>query len=356
MEEVAALQAPAANGSLRIEIEEQTQTGAARRAAVALAHLNGLSSDAIGRLSLVVTEAATNILRHAVRGVIIIRAIVPDGAPASVEVLALDKGPGISDVPRAMRDGFSTIGTAGQGLGAIRRLSDIFAIHAPRGQGTALMARIIDGSRHASANRFPTVDDRLGVVCLAIRGETQCGDAWRLVSTPQRQYLLLVDGLGHGPGAAAAAAIAIGSFAPHDDEAPDRTLALLDAAMRGSRGAAASLASIDDRGHLLRFAGVGNVDGRIHVGLDAKTHLVPQNGIVGHAMPTPRTVNAEWPAGARLVLHSDGIISRWRLDAYPGLATAHPSLVAGIIYRDFGRERDDSTVIVLDAPPAVVAT
>ena len=351
MEEVAAVQAPALapNASLRIEIEEQTQIGAARRAAVAVAHVHGLDSDAIGRLSLVVTEAATNVLRHAGRGLILLRAIQSDSR-ASIEVLALDQGPGIGDVPRAMRDGFSTIGTAGQGLGAIQRLSDVFGIHAPRAQGTALLARVTAGSRHASAQRAQTPDDRLGVVCVPVRGEVACGDAWHFVSTPSRQYLLLVDGLGHGPGAAAAAALAIGSFAPHDDAPPDRILALLDSAMRGSRGAAASLVCIDDTPQVLRFCGVGNVDGRVHMGLDSTAHLMPQNGIVGHAMPTPRITHAEWPPASRLVMHTDGVSSRWRMDAYPGLAGAHPSLVAGIIYRDFRRERDDASVIVFDAP------
>ncbi|HYC53181.1 MAG TPA: ATP-binding SpoIIE family protein phosphatase [Gemmatimonadaceae bacterium] len=350
MEEVAAAQAPAVNASQRIEVEEQTQIGAARRSAVALAHLHGLDSDAIGRLSLVVTEAATNLVRHAGRGVVILRAIAAPGMSRAVEVLALDKGPGIGDVPRAMRDGFSSIGTAGQGLGAIQRLADVFAMHAPRGQGTALMARVNSGPRMASAQRPRALEERLGVICTPIRGEVTSGDAWKLVATRNRQYLLLVDGLGHGPGAAAAAALAIDAFVPHDDSPPDRSLVLLDQATRGSRGAAASLVCIDDTEHQLRFCGVGNVDGRIHVGPDATAHLLPQNGIVGHAMPTPRITHAEWTPTSRLVMHSDGVSSRWRLDAYPGLATAHPSLVAGIIYRDFGRERDDASVIVFDAP------
>lgn len=350
MEEVAGVQAPAANASLRIEIEEQTQIGAARRGAVALAHLHGLDSDAIGRLSLVVTESATNILRHARRGLVVIRAIVPPEGSPSIEVLALDKGPGIGDLTRAMRDGFSTSGTAGEGLGAIRRLSDVFAMHAPRGQGTALMARVTAGSRQASAQRAPALDDRIGVVCVPIRGQVVSGDAWKLVPTRSRQYLLLVDGLGHGPGAAAAATLAIDAFAPHDDSSPDHILTVLDQATRGSRGAAASLVCIDDTQHQLRFCGVGNVDGRIQVGADATAHLLPQNGIVGHAMPTPRITQAEWTPASRLVMHSDGVSSRWRLDGYPGLATAHPSLVAGILYRDFRRERDDATVIVFDAP------
>jgi hypothetical protein len=46
-------------------------------------------------------------------------------------------------------------------------------------------------------------------------------------------------------------------------------------------------------------------------------------------------------------MHSDGILARWRMDAYPGLMSAHPALLAGVIYRDFARDQDDATVLVL---------
>ena len=101
MEEVIVPRTPAMNTSVRVEVAEQTQIGAARRAAAALGHANGLDSDAIGRLSIIVTEAATNILRHAGGGVIVMRGLTTAEVPA-IEVLALDKGPGIGDVARAM--------------------------------------------------------------------------------------------------------------------------------------------------------------------------------------------------------------------------------------------------------------
>jgi hypothetical protein len=96
----------------------------------------------------------------------------------------------------------------------------------------------------------------------------------------------------------------------------------------------------------MRFSGVGNVDSRM-IALGGTEHFVTQHGIVGHTMPTVRSVSARWPLGARLVMHSDGITTLWRLDAYPGLITAHPALVAGVLYRDFGLEQDDATILVL---------
>ena len=328
-----------------LAIAEPSQVGGARRAAVVLGNAHGLNEEAVGRLAIVVTEAASNILRHAGRGHVVLRAFGSD--VPGVEVLALDKGPGINDVARAMRDGFSTYGSAGEGLGGIRRLSDTFGIYSQRDHGTVILSRIVDGPRVAEDRRQATIDDRIGVVCVPIRGESECGDAWRIVHNRRGMSVLVVDGLGHGPGAASVATTAMNVLGASPDGEPDAVIAAMDAATRGSRGAALSVVLIDQGARQLRFCGVGNVDGRV---LDDRSpaHLVPQNGIVGHALPTLRPAAIAWPAGARLVMHSDGISSRWRPDSYPGLAAMHPSLLAAVLFRDFARERDDVTVLVLD--------
>jgi len=332
--------------SVRLVVDEQSQVGAARRAAVELAHANLVGADAIARLAIVVTEASTNIIRHAGHGIIILRALRAGPTPA-VEVLALDKGSGIASLPRAMRDGFSTSGTPGHGLGAIRRLASVFAIYSHRDTGTALMARVGDEPRLAvGTQRAPSVDDRVGVVCVPLRGESACGDAWRVIVGRQRLSVLLVDGLGHGPQAAVAAVAAVESFGSLASGSTEAALAAMHGALRGTRGAALSSAVIDEAERTVTFSGVGNVDGRV-LSLSQGDHLSPQNGIVGHTMPTPRTTSSAWPAGGRLVMHSDGISARWHMDAYPGLLKAHPALLAGVIYRDFARETDDATVLVI---------
>ena len=346
MESVARRAVPLPESSKLLIIDEQTQIGAARRCAVELGHSSGLSPDAVGRLAIGVTEAATNIIRHAEQGVIVLRALNSERTPA-IEILALDNGPGIADVARAMRDGFSTSGTAGNGLGAIRRLADVFGIYSQPDHGTALLARIGDRpSLPGHTRRIVTLEDRLGVVCVPLRGETECGDAWRIVVGQRRTSVLLVDGLGHGPEAAAAARIATTMFPRVASDPPEAVLTAMSNAMRDSRGAAVSVVALDDATHLAQFGGVGNVDGRILTSGETE-HLVPQNGIIGHTLPVVRSTSASWPGGAHLVMHSDGISARWRLDAYPGLITAHPALIAGVIYRDFGRPRDDATVLVL---------
>ena len=336
-----------AGTSTRLDVEEVSQIGGARRSATAMGHSHGLDAEAVGRLAIVATEAATNILRHGRGGTMVLRAL-RHGGGAAIEVLALDKGPGIPNIDRAMADGFSTIGTAGQGLGAMRRLSDVFAVHSQRGLGTAVLARV--GQRPHPAiqpQRAAVLDDWFGVVCVPMRGEIECGDRWELVSSASAISLMLVDGLGHGPDAAVAAACAAQAFLSCAQRSHDVVLAALDAAMRHTRGAAVSVVDLDAQRGIASFTGVGNVEGRVLGGASSQ-YLVPQNGIVGHGMPMLRSMPVTWVGGARLVLHSDGIGARWRLDAYEKVAAIHPALLAGMIYRDFARDRDDVTVIVLD--------
>ena len=344
MEAVTAGAALSATSQL-LEIAEQSQVGGARRAAMALGNAYGLDADAIGRLAIVVTEAATNIIRHGRNGHVVLRAFGSE--VPGVEMLAIDKGPGIGDVRRAMRDGFSTFGSAGEGWGGMKRLSDTFGVYSQRGQGTVVLARIVDGPRVPEDRRHATLDDRIGVISVPLRGEAECGDAWRVVVGRRSLSVLVVDGLGHGSPAASVSATAMAAFGPLADAAPDAVVAALDKATRGSRGAALSVARIDTAARQLRFCGVGNVDGRV-VDAGSPAHLVPQNGIVGHALPTLRASTAAWPEGARLVMHSDGVSARWRPESYPGLAAMHPALLAGVLFRDFARERDDVTVLVLD--------
>jgi hypothetical protein len=95
----------------------------------------------------------------------------------------------------------------------------------------------------------------------------------------------------------------------------------------------------------VRFAGVGNISGTI-VSPAKSSSMVSYNGTVGHEVRKIQEFVYEWPKGGLLVMHSDGMGTQWRLDRYAGLADKHPSLIAGVLYRDFNRGRDDVTVLV----------
>src|SRR5688572_12749729 len=112
---------------VRLPVTDPSQVGEARRRAAALAQRLGFDDTDAGKVAIVVTEAANNLVKHARDGEILLHPLEQDGT-AGLEVLALDKGPGL-DLSRCLRDGFSTGGTPGTGLGAIARLSAVFDVH-----------------------------------------------------------------------------------------------------------------------------------------------------------------------------------------------------------------------------------
>jgi len=101
---------------IAVVVTEPSQVGEARRAAVALANLLGFDETEIAKVALVVTETASNLVKHAAGGIVLLTPI-ESGGVVGVEVLALDRGPGVADLAACLRDGFSTAGTPGTGLG-----------------------------------------------------------------------------------------------------------------------------------------------------------------------------------------------------------------------------------------------
>jgi len=315
--------------------------GEARRSAMKLAKALQFSEADIGRVAQVVTEAATNIVQHAGRGEILLRPFTL-AAPASLEVLALDKGPGMANVAEALRNGFSTGGSSGLGLGAIVRLSTSFEISSAPGKGTALLSRI--GRVKPKRPAEPGLE--WGVVCVSKRNEEVCGDAWAVTAGLDRNTVLIVDGLGHGFIAFDAAKVALRAFREHAGERPESILHALHEALRATRGAVAGVAEIDWSKRELRWAGAGNIAGTL-VPVEGKaSNLVSHSGTVGQRVARFQEFTQRWPDEGLLILHSDGLSSHWVLEPYPGLTRKDPSLIAGVLYRDFASRRDDVVVLV----------
>jgi anti-sigma regulatory factor (Ser/Thr protein kinase) len=321
-----------------VPVTELSQVGEARRVAIALAAWQGFGETEAGQVALVVTEAATNLVKHARDGVILLRCVHERGT-AGLEVLALDRGPGMADVGHCLRDGFSTAGTPGTGLGAIARLSGCADIHSVPGQGTALLVRLWAGPPPG-----PPEGLRVGAVSVPVAGEEVCGDAWAVEQADGRAVLLVADGLGHGPDAAAAAREAVRVFRDSAGLGPADILQAIHPALRSTRGAAVAVAEVRLREGAVRYAGVGNITGTV-LSAGGDRSLVSHNGTLGHAARRFQEFAYPFPQGATLVMHSDGLSSRWDLDAYPGLHARDPALIAGVLYRDFRRGRDDATVL-----------
>lgn len=321
-------------------IDDASRIGQARRHAAALAAQLDWSDVDAGRLALVVTELGTNLHRHAAKGRLLIAA---RAAMDDVEVLAVDEGPGIPDLQRSLRDGYSTGGTPGTGLGAVRRLADEFDLHSSVPQGTVCVARV-----RARGTGAHGVDLRLeiGAVCLPAPGETVSGDAWSAAVDGSGARLMVADGLGHGPEAAKASAAATAAFAaqPFADLASGLRQAHL--ALQTTRGAAVLLAQIEHEPAAVSYVGAGNVVGRVVSGVFDKS-LITQHGTAGLTIRAPETATMALPPHALVILHSDGLDTRWKPEVILPAMRGDPSLVAAILWRDHSRQRDDATVVVV---------
>jgi anti-sigma regulatory factor (Ser/Thr protein kinase) len=322
-------------------LTDPADVGNARRAAVDRAKRIGLSETDSGRVALVVTEAGTNMLKHAGRGELVIGERSADGS-RGIEILALDRGPGMPDVDRCLVDGYSTAGSAGTGLGAMRRLCSTFEAYSAVGLGTALLLRIETGP---PPSKVPG-SARVGAVSVPIRGENVCGDQWGIVMKDGRAVLSVIDGLGHGRPACEAAELAVRIVHEHAEEAPDQILLLAHGALRSTRGAAGAVAEIVFAEQRVRYAGIGNISGTL-VTAQSSRGMASQNGTLGVEARRFQNFDYPLPADTYVVMHSDGLSTHWNLQRYPGLLARDPSLIAAVIYRDHTRGRDDATIVVM---------
>jgi anti-sigma regulatory factor (Ser/Thr protein kinase) len=318
---------------------DASRVGEARRHAADLAAECGLDEVESGRLAIIVTELATNLLRHADKGRLLISAR-PDRA--EVEIISIDEGPGMADVGRSMGDGYSTGGTSGTGLGAVGRLAQDFDLHSTVPEGTVSVARV----RGASAGHDVSDTFSIGAIALPARGERVCGDSWGFAFDGDRAALMVADGLGHGPEAAHASQEAIAVFSENPMGDLRQMLRDTHARLRTTRGAAVMMVQADAGEGAVRSAGAGNVMGRLVSGVSDRSILC-QHGTAGVTIRTPEETTTSWPPHAMLLVCSDGIESRWKSEAVTPVLGRDPALAAALLARDHCRGRDDATVAVL---------
>jgi anti-sigma regulatory factor (Ser/Thr protein kinase) len=324
-----------------VGIEDPSQVHGAAAAAAAAAATAGLEAKDTASCELIATELATNLVKHAYTG----RLVVNVSGHGAVQLVAVDRGPGIADVSASMVDGYSTTSSLGGGLGACRRAAAQFDLYSRPGQGTVVLARI--GPSAAE----PAGSVEIGGIITPHPGESAVGDGFGLAWEKDLLTVGVVDGLGHGVAAAQARQAALEMIEQQPTLDSAGLLRELDAGLRVTRGAAAAIAQIDGWSRQLGFAGLGNVIGRLFRPGDSQT-LVSRAGILGAGQQTRphRVVSADWRPPAVLVLHTDGINSRWDPSDYPGADRHHPAILAALIWRDANRGNDDATVVVIRTP------
>jgi anti-sigma regulatory factor (Ser/Thr protein kinase) len=321
-----------------VPITDLSSVGEARRRGLLLADRLGFDSARSGEFGLLITEVARNVLVHGGGGQTIMTG-TRNGHGATARVLALDNGPGIADVSKAMGDGYSTAGTMGGGLGAMKRIASSLEVFTSR-SGTIVMLEL------GSAPKKGTV--QVAGMAVPYPGERLCGDGWAYHQTQERTVILLVDGLGHGIAAAEAADEAVAVFGKRVERPPSEILSYVHEGLRKTRGAVAAVAEILPHQKILNYAGVGNISASV-LSKQTSRSLVSHSGTLGLATAKIQEFKMDWPDDAILIMHSDGLHTRWDLSSYAGLLARHPAVIGAALLRDFRRQRDDASVIVVKA-------
>jgi anti-sigma regulatory factor (Ser/Thr protein kinase) len=331
------LQAPPPQDLRWLRVEDASAVTACRNAALGLADRLRFPAARADQLALAVTEAASNLHKHASEGSLWL-GVNRDGEPPGIDLVTIDAGPGLPDVAAALRDGHSTAGTLGIGLGAIQRLADSVDLYSLPGHGTALTARF-----RPPGSRFPDTLRWAGLI-RPITGETECGDAYAAAYTGDTITAILCDGLGHGPLAAAAAAEGVSAFLEDPAGDPAELAGRVHRRMAGTRGGAVGIVRLGDG--VARYCGLGNIAASI-LGQGRRKNMISIPGIAGHQARTIRQFDYELPPGAAVILHSDGISARWQAAALPSLETRDPLLIAAVLLAEAGIHRDDAGILVL---------
>ncbi|MET8037660.1 ATP-binding SpoIIE family protein phosphatase [Streptomyces sp. NPDC005345] len=346
-----------------VPVHDSTRVRDVRVAAEAAAEHTGLSRDRTAVAALVATELATNLLKHGGGGQILIDMVDADlalpgaGRGPALQIAAIDHGPGIADLTSASRDGFSTTASLGAGLGTCRRIADHFEVHSVPGQGTVALARVHAARRDRAGHRVTEAGAavRAGGINIPLAAADHSGDAWACVRAGDHVTLLLADGLGHGEAAAKASGAAVEHLHLFAHLPPAELLGQLHTGLRDTRGAAVAVARLDLATGHLDFAGIGNIGARLLTG-DTWRPLLSHPGIVGAHRPArlPQC-RVPWTPDSLLVLHSDGLPSRWAPPAVAPPTAWDPAVTAAVIVRDSSSAarpvRDDTTVAVLTPTP-----
>lgn len=328
---------------LKIIVDNESDIGEARRLTTALARALSFSETKISNIAIIVTELGTNLIKHCGGGEIILRIIEYKDA-SGIEILSIDKGPGIKDIVTAMKDGYSTKGTLGGGLGAIKRLSHTFDFYTKEGFGSLFFSRVWNDDKFNVVSKKNLLD--FGIISFPKAGEDANGDNYSIRHYEDKTVIFLIDGLGHGLNASESAIEAVKVFDNYYTEKPQRLMERISKAIYHTRGGAGVIALINKTEQTINFVGIGNITSFIIENGIRKT-MVSQNGIIGEDITRIREYLYTFSNDAIIILHSDGISAKWDLNSYPGIEYRHPAIIAGLLYRDFSRGNDDLTVVVV---------
>ena len=329
---------------ISFSLEDRSYLAILKREVHRLSIQCGLTDKRVAEIDIVVAEIGSNIIKHAGSGEVLV--MLTDAPQPAIEIIAIDSGPGIADLARMMQDGISTARTLGQGLGAVKRLSDFLQIYSVKGWGTVLVSRFFI----KPAEQYPPKPGaEIRTILVSKPGERICGDDYYVRSDRAGIRVFLGDGLGHGVEANKAVAAAVHSFRYCMLSDLSEVLRQMHDDVKRTRGLVGTIAIYSNKTQTWKICGVGNIHTRMLTAATSRTYL-PYNGIIGNNMP--RTINEQETAHTSgkdqvLILCSDGIRTRWDMMKYPAIFRYDMSVLAAAIYKDNARKTDDMSIVIV---------
>jgi anti-sigma regulatory factor (Ser/Thr protein kinase) len=324
---------------ISINVTDSLRVRAVARTAKSFAGEIGFESRDAEEIALVVTELASNLVKHAGHGVL--RLAATEGR-VGIRVESEDRGPGIADTEQAVTDGFSTAGSLGAGLGTVNRLMDELDFYSCSPSGIRIVC-------HRWKRPRPAVlgDRRLefGVATRAYRRGPENGDAFIVRQWDNYALAGVIDGLGHGQFAQRAAQTARRYVELHFDQSLDHIFRGVGRACRATRGVVMALTRFDLDRNLLTIASVGNIETRL-IAETGRFNPIIRRGIIGMNAPNPVPCEHPWTPKSLLIIHSDGLQSHWDWKNFQDLIHETPDVIAQRLLAELGKIDDDATVLV----------
>ena len=330
----------------KIDFHDSSYSGIVKRKIKDSALKAGFTDSKLGEVEVIVSELISNAIKYADgKCHFLCKSILEDDTPG-IEIIYFDDGPGISNPEKMLKDGTSSrIGSLGEGLGAIFRLSDFCDLYTQCEKGTVILIRKFI-KRKIKQQMLPEIT--LGVVGVAISGETYCGDSWHLIEDDKKIDVLISDGLGHGRNAWNASEKAIESFRKNHLLPVPEQLTHMHEDLRKTRGGVCFIYSAALDSGVVSYCGVGNISAKVVSENDKISNCISFNGIVGFTLPSRiHESQTMWNDRDMIIAHSDGLTTKWNLKDYPGIEKHHPTLIAAVLYKNHSRKHDDALIVIL---------
>lgn len=308
----------------------------------------GFTSVEIEKMELVCNEIVTNQIKHA-QGSGMLQIWDPVNAKQSIDIFGLDYGPGIENLEHAKKDGTTTTGTLGKGLGAIERLSGENAIYTMikdansvnSWHGTAIWSRFTPGKKEKKGVL------ESGSYIRAFQDNFYNGDYIEIKNGLGGLKWAHLDGLGHGK--LAADAVVPARSILNEETCLEDKIASLSEKLKFGRGAVGVLGEIDASGKRLRISGVGDMQAYL-IEDNERRAMNLASGILGRQHRSVVVNDIAFAQRAVAITASDGIKS-WNIETFPMLWRLHPQMIAFVMGNILARRSDDISLMVVRRTP-----